>query len=138
MEEELRKQKKKESNKRYYERKQEELRNLRTFKINDTKNPFEPVEKEKEDFFFLKNSGTQTTTTPQAQSQPPQQIILQQPQTSMKNKILETLMISMIGIIPMAARAIMSRQKPTESSTPSTQEPTINYNVPYTDTNLSF
>lgn len=110
------------ANKKYYQK----IKDLRK-KLTDFENEKDPDKKDA-DFFFAKNQPAQQTQIP------PQAIILQAPPgPSLKNKILEGLAMSMIPLVPILLKYLISRpQRENNSSAESssmsnTQSQDTNY-----------
>ena len=96
-----RKEAKKIANKKYYEQTKSKLRELNEIKNNTEDNT------EEDNFFFRQNQ--KNPQHPEANPQP-QQIIVQAPppvKVSLKSKILETTILSMIPILPMLIKQFM-------------------------------
>jgi len=113
-----RKEKKKMANKAYYDKIKAKITALDNIKNNTE----ETETKEQDNFFFQK---PQKKEPPLPEVKPPPQIIVQAPppvKVSLKNKVLETLVLSMIPIIPMLIKQFMiilqarqdKQQKPTQ------------------------
>ena len=111
---------KKESNRKYYEKIKEKLKTLDEIK----KMPKD--EKDEDDFFFQKQP-TIPATPAKVTEQP--QIIVQAPapvKSSLKNKVMETMIISIIPIIPMLIKQFLitfqARQEHSHKNTSDGQE----------------
>ena len=77
--------------------------------------------------FFLKTQKTQPQATP-----PATPIILQAPPSNLKNKMLETLMITSLGLIPLIAKALYAI-KFTNTSTDTQPKPSNTQAISATD-----
>jgi len=113
-----RKEKKKLANKAYYDKIKAKITALDNIKNNTE----ETETKEQDNFFFQK---PQKKEPPLPEVKPPPQIIVQAPppvKVSLKSRILETTILSMIPIIPMLIKQFMiilqarqdKQQKPTQ------------------------
>jgi len=115
--EQRRKEKKKEYNRRYLEGLKKKA--IEEATINNT----EEDKEEKEEVFFLPDKSKEKTT-----QQPPLQTVQYQPmpvQTSLKQKCIETLVLSSIGLIPMALKCIITNIhfKKSSSTKPENTQP---------------
>ena len=122
---EINKAKKKEANKKYYDKIKEKLQTLDNIK-NDAET------KEQDNFFFQKH---QKESAPEVK--PPPQIIVQTPppvKVSLKSRILETTILSMIPILPMLIKQFMIILQTRQQKPQQEQEPQSN--MRYVATNL--
>ncbi len=123
------KEKKKEYNLNYLKKQKEQLEQLEQLKEpklevkNENDNIRDIVNKEM-NFFFHKQK-----TQPQAI---PPAIVLQAPPSNLKNKMLETLMITSLGLIPLIAKALYAI-KFTNTSTDTQPKPTNTQAISATD-----
>ncbi len=125
------KEKKKEYNLNYLKKHKEQLEQLKEPKVEVKKendNIREIVNKEMN--FFFQKQKTQPQATPQA-------IVLQAPPSNLKNKMIETLMITSLGLIPLIAKAIY-QIKFTSNSTDTQPKPSNTQPQHSMDTQLLF
>jgi len=122
-----RKEAKKIANKKYYEQTKSKLRELNEIKNNTEDNT------EEDNFFFRQNQ--KNPQHPEANPQP-QQIIVQQAavKSSLKSRILETTILSMIPIIPMLIKQFMIILQTRQQKPQNEQE--TQPNMRYVATNL--
>ena len=129
------KEKKKEYNLNYLKKQKEQLEQLKEPKVevkNENNNIREIVNKEM-NFFFQKQKATQATQPPAI----PQAIVLQTPPSNLKNKMIETLMITSLGLIPLIAKALYAI-KFTNTSTDTQPKPSNTQQQHLMDTQLLF
>ncbi len=126
------KEKKKEYNLNYLKKHKEQLEQLKEPKLevkNENDNIRDIVNKEM-NFFFHKQVATQPQATPPA-------IVLQAPPSNLKQKMLETLMITSLGLIPLIFKAVY-QAKFTSTSTDTQPKPSNTQQQLSMDTQLLF
>ena len=134
--------KKKEAKKKYNEAYLSKLRNSnepvkeKVISPDEIKKEYTKDELKKmindEMLFFLKTQKTQPQATP-----PATPIILQAPPSNLKNKMLETLMITSLGLIPLIFKAVY-QAKFTSTSTDTQPKPSNTQQQLSMDTQLLF
>ncbi len=133
--------KKKEAKKKYNEAYLSKLRNSNEPVKEKVISPKDEIKKEytkdelkkminDEMLFFLKTQKTQPQATPPA-------IVLQAPPSNLKNKMLETLMITSLGLIPLIFKAVY-QAKFTSTSTDTQPKPSNTQQQLSMDTQLLF
>jgi len=133
-----RKEKKKMANKAYYDKIKAKITALDNIKNNTE----ETETKEQDNFFFQQTQKNKQNITPEVKPPPPEvkpppQIIVQAPppvKSSLKNKVLETLVLSFIPMLPLIVKQCITilqtrQQKPQ-------QEQEQQSNMRYVATNL--
>ena len=129
------KEKKKEYNLNYLKKQKEQLEQLEQLKEpklevkNENDNIRDIVNKEM-NFFFHKQVATQPQATPPA-------IIIQPPPSNLKQKMLETLMITSLGLLPLIFKTVY-QAKFTNTSTDTQPKPSNTQQQLSMDTQLLF